>query len=104
MREDVLAELDNPEIHRHKIKKRCGKCGDKIPGTWEEYRVRGNYCHRCSGEHRGRIPSLPKKLLMTEKAIKQREYRRRNIKRVRAYNKEYMRRRRAKLKKVEKRK
>jgi len=38
----------NEEDYKQNFKTHCVSCGKKIPGTWESYQIRGNYCSECN--------------------------------------------------------
>lgn len=109
----TLPNLERFEDYKHCIKNTCVICGRDIPGDWQWYRARGNYCDDCLGRIKRNIRKeigkeertlmeeiLMSKLSMSKKAIAQRKYRRKNLEKIRAYNKEYMRKWRLNKKKL----
>jgi hypothetical protein len=48
----TAAELADASAYAANIKAKCVRngCGEKLPGTWEHFRVFGNWCASCSGE------------------------------------------------------
>lgn len=42
------AEVNDASLYEKYFKENCVGCGGEIPATWTNYKVRGNYCLKCS--------------------------------------------------------
>lgn len=47
---NAWAEVDNPELWRHLLARRCASCDERHEFTQEEYKRAGNFCAECMSE------------------------------------------------------
>lgn len=53
--EETMAEINNPDNYKDKIKNICFRCKKFLNNNWEHYQRYGNFCMKCSGDVNWRL-------------------------------------------------